>query len=320
MTFITPSSYFMQLAGGSAINPILEKNILISFRTHMKNALIFYANDYRNNFVQLHIENGTFVIFTFNSLNNVVRGIVDVGESLTSGKSIQVKIDRIQRTKTIFTVNSVAIIIDHPIIFLTEYSQKPWKSGEEYEIVKPARPPVPTEAHSQLFLGGVDEIGATSKVQGIVGCLQGFVIDGVPVDLEAVAKLPNIVATGQIKPGCKLLCNRNSCANKGICAEDWKNNRTLCNCTSTSYRGETCRKDVGASFNGQSVVQYNLNLVKNSSIDSVKIEFAFSTNQMKGKLKQTLLLVYHSMTSNYIQIALNSNGSLFFEEKVTNGK
>ena len=108
MTFITPSSYFMQLAGGSAINPILEKNILISFRTHMKNALIFYANDYRNNFVQLHIENGTFVIFTFNSLNSVVRGIVDVGESLTSGKNIQVKIDRIQRTKTIFTVNSVA--------------------------------------------------------------------------------------------------------------------------------------------------------------------------------------------------------------------
>jgi hypothetical protein len=314
MTFITPSSYFPKLAEGKETNPILEKDIIISFRTHMSNALIFYANDYCNNFVQLHIENGTHVVFTFNTLNRVVRGAVKVGDILTSGNPIQIKVDRSQRSKSILTANDVSIIIDHPIKFLTKYSQKPWKIGDEFELVKPARPPVPIEAHNQLFLGGVDEVGATSQIQGIVGCLQGFVIGGKLFDLEAAANEPSIVAIGQIKPGCKMLCDQMPCSNGGACTEDWKNSGYICNCSMTSYEGETCNKDVGARFDGYSLVRYTIEGNKGVALDQISVHLAFSTDKKPSDSGRTILLVTYAYTSCYVHIALMSDGGILVEE------
>ena len=319
MTFITPSSYYQKLAEGRQVNPILEKDITISLRTHMANALIFYANDYNNNFVQLHIENGSHVVFTFNTYDRVVRGGVKVGEVLISGNPIQVKVDRSQRSKTIVTANDASIIINHAVKFLSKYSQKPWKSGDEYELVKPARPPVPIEAHSQLFVGGVDEVGATSQIQGIVGCLQGFTVGGKLYDLSAAAKEPSVVAIGQIKPGCNMLCDRMPCQNGGACTEDWKNNQIHCNCSMTSYGGQTCNKDVGARFNGNSLVRYNF-VSKEQVFDKVSLHMAFSTDKKPETSGRTMLAVIHSVSSTFIHVSLMADQSIVVDEVTKDAK
>ena len=313
MTFITPSSYYQKLTEGKEVQPILEKDIIISFRTHMRNALIFYANDYNNNFVQLHIENGTHVVFTFNTFDRVVRGAVQPADVLTSGNPIQIKVDRSQRRKTILTANDASIIIDHSIKFLTKYSQKPWKSGDELELVKPARPPVPIEAHSQLFVGGVDEVGATSQIQGIVGCLQGFVIGDKPFDLMIAAKEPSTVAIGQIKPGCNMLCDRLPCLNGGACTEDWKNNQFHCNCSMTSYGGNTCNSDVGARFDGNSLVRYTFQ-TQEKSFDKITVHLAFSTDKKPDTFGRTMLVVSHSTSSTLIHISLMADQSILVQE------
>ncbi|XP_054154216.1 axotactin-like [Oppia nitens] len=319
MTFITPSSYYQKLAEGKEVNPILEKDITISFRTHMANALIFYANDYMNNFVQLHIENGTHVIFTFNTMDRVVRGAVKVDDILTAGIPIQIKIDRSDRSKTVLMANDAYVVIKHSIKFLTKYSQKPWKSGDEYELVKPARPPVPIEAHSQLFLGGVDEVGATSQIQGIVGCLQGFMVGGKLFDLISAAKEPSTVAIGQIRPGCTMMCDRIPCLNGGACTEDWKNNKVICNCSMTSYGGETCNKDVGARFNGRSLVRYTYEQ-NDSILKQVSIHLAFSTDKTPESTGRTLLVVKHLLSSTLIHITLMADHSLLIEEITNSSK
>lgn len=311
MTFITPSSFFQQLAGGDKINPIFQKDIQICIRTHMDEALIFYANDHKNNFVQLHIENGTSVVFTYNTLDRVVRGVVEIGPVLVSGSPIQIKVDR-SPVRTIITANGMSTVVSYPINFLEKYNQKPWISGDHLELIKPARPPFPTEAHNQLFLGGVDYIGVTSKMLGIVGCLQGFLIDGKLFDLIHTANIPEVAASGQIKPGCSMLCDKQPCANGGLCTEDWKNNKTVCNCTNTSYSGATCRKDIGARFNGRSLISYiytpdNIGITK-----YVFIHLAFSSDGGTSNAVRTLLIV--NDIRGHILIGLTSDGGILVEE------
>lgn len=77
MTIVVPKSYYHHKTEGSEINPVLEKNILMSFRTFEKEGILLYAFDHFNNFVQLHFAD-TNVYFTFNSDRTVYQLYVEV--------------------------------------------------------------------------------------------------------------------------------------------------------------------------------------------------------------------------------------------------
>lgn len=77
MTIVVPKSYYHHKTEGSLINPILEKNILMSFRTFEKEGILLYAFDHFNNFVQLHFADMN-VYFTFNSDRTVYQLHVEV--------------------------------------------------------------------------------------------------------------------------------------------------------------------------------------------------------------------------------------------------
>lgn len=66
MTVVIPKSYYHHKIEGNKTNPVLEQNILLSFRTYEKEGILLYAFDHYNNFVQLHFANKK-VYFTFNS-------------------------------------------------------------------------------------------------------------------------------------------------------------------------------------------------------------------------------------------------------------
>jgi hypothetical protein len=45
---------------------LLSENILLNLRTYDHDSLLLYANDHLNNFIQLHIQDGKYIVFTFN--------------------------------------------------------------------------------------------------------------------------------------------------------------------------------------------------------------------------------------------------------------
>lgn len=61
----------INMANSLGLGGFFKEDILINLRTFDTRSLIFYAYDYHNNFVQLHIENSSHVAFTFNSANTI---------------------------------------------------------------------------------------------------------------------------------------------------------------------------------------------------------------------------------------------------------
>ncbi len=56
---------------------ILTSTLHLSFRTYQSDALIFYANDHLQNFVQLELMDSAILIFKYNSGRRIIEIMVD---------------------------------------------------------------------------------------------------------------------------------------------------------------------------------------------------------------------------------------------------
>ena len=79
VTFGTPEAYHRSLwteasdpRARAAWRRLLTSDFQLAFRTHSKTALLLYADDDLGNFVQLHLEEGAGLVFTFNSNRTIV--------------------------------------------------------------------------------------------------------------------------------------------------------------------------------------------------------------------------------------------------------
>lgn len=82
ITFITPESHYVQSYDDSTTySPYLVKSILLNIRTYQETALILYACDQYNNFVQLH-KNGSTMVLTFNSNTTIVTLQVPIDDKI----------------------------------------------------------------------------------------------------------------------------------------------------------------------------------------------------------------------------------------------
>jgi hypothetical protein len=191
-----------------ALKKIFEEKILINLRTYDELALIFYANDHLNNFVHLHICNGTQVIYLFNFGNEIYDVTVDYAE-LNSSKSAQIAIERDENKTTVY-VNDKNNSIPIGVSLLNTYSNKPWSNPEKgkitvinyfvvttetfLEVLAPQRPPAPPTEYFQLNLGGYDPETLLKVAEdppilpGYVGCMRGFQIGQTLIDLPSKVK------------------------------------------------------------------------------------------------------------------------------------
>lgn len=311
ITFVTQESYYVQLSNDSLLYPWnLVKNILLNIRTYQETALILYASDHLNNFIQLH-KNGSSLVLTFNSNSTIIITQVPIEDELAgpsgqsiensnllmasasnepqqvtnssrpqvvgrpstanssyslmdssirvsntsgSGQPIQVKIER-HRLRTTFYVNNNFVVVEKPMIFLTNYTQNPW-SNPELESVRPPRPKMGSKTYSQIFLANIDEY-FTTRLPGFTGCIQGLSIDNQLFDFNRAHLTGEL--KGEYRIGCKMHCDSFPCKNQGTCIENWKEDRIQCKCDSTSYVGRLCDEDIAAIFNGHSsYFQYHL--------------------------------------------------------------
>ncbi|XP_075524717.1 axotactin isoform X3 [Dermacentor variabilis] len=315
MTFITSSSCYHRATLGNVSDPVLEQDILLSFRTYQSEALLLYSFNHLNNFVQLHFEKRKRVVFTFNSQRSIVQGFVEAPD-LATGRIIQVFVDR-HPDRTVLQVNGNNVTIPHPMAFLSNYYKDPWIKGEELELVKPARGTFESVPNSQMYLGGVDFVGATTNLPGLVGCLQGLRIGTTQVDLVKDVENQN-VTKGQIRPGCKMMCDSKPCHHSGLCIEDWKNNLTSCDCSMTSYQGDICQTDIGAQFDGKAWIEYMFT-PETTGQDRISIALAFST-KAKASVRQAILLVQYAQSQHYVLVAVTPEGALQIQENHASAK
>lgn len=314
ITFVTQESYYVQLSNDSLLYPsFLVKNILLNIRTYQETALILFASDHLNNFIQLH-KNGSSLVLTFNSNSTIIYAQVPIEDepnimtvsnqatsitsstiesnptsilttntthsiqpSLTgqssqnsskpivisnsnyslidnsirisntsgSGQPIQIKIER-HRMRTTFYVNNNFMVVERPLLFLTNYTQNPW-SNPELELVRPPRPKMGSKTYSQIFLANIDEY-FTTRLPGFTGCIQGLSIDNQLFDFNRAHLTGEL--KGEYRIGCKMHCDSFPCKNHGTCIENWKEDRIQCKCDTTSYVGRLCDEDIAAIFNG----------------------------------------------------------------------
>jgi len=59
------------------LSKVLSENILLNLRTYDDNSLLLYANDHLNNFIQLHIQDGKYIVLLFNSDNKILNITVE---------------------------------------------------------------------------------------------------------------------------------------------------------------------------------------------------------------------------------------------------
>ncbi|KAG9510420.1 Contactin-associated protein-like 5, partial [Fragariocoptes setiger] len=342
MTFITPQSYYIQaeqhtLSDGDHSTPAyLDKTLLLSIRTFQDVALILYAHDHLNNFIQLH-KNGTNLVLTYNTNNTIVSAQVPIGQlddlstlaashsagvvgvqttallqqtnalhtqetiaqqqqqSISSninqsaiinvggGQPIQVKIER-HRLGTTFYVNRNFVVLDGPLILMTNVSQYQQATGANNnrsnelghsQWVRPIVTPSVgnnnnrqretsasnakrTGGYSQLFLANVDTKQFRTHLSGFTGCIQGLSIDNQLFDFNRAHLTGQLI--GDYRIGCKMHCDSMPCKNQGVCIENWQDDKIQCQCRHTSYTGDLCTEDVAALFNGQtSYIEYRLN-------------------------------------------------------------
>lgn len=76
--------------------------------------------------------------------------------------------------------------------------------------------------------------------------------------------------------------------------------------------GEFCNEEKGADFSGESLLQRKF--VLNGKVDQVKVQLAFSSNDLRRASRVMLLLQSENDRSYYLMIAVNSDGHLQVEE------
>ncbi|KAI4504069.1 hypothetical protein M0802_000540 [Mischocyttarus mexicanus] len=299
------------------LKSMFERNILINLRTYDTHSLILYANDHLNNFIHLYISNGTNIVYLFNA-GNEIKNITVQHPHANTGISIQVAIIHGEKSTTLH-VNECNVTLNATPILLDSYSNKPWINPEK-EVLAPQRPPAPPTDYFQMNLGGFDSddllrVGKEGNLtQGYIGCLRGLMIGEYHVDLPNLANEANHEGSKGVLPNCQMKCDAMPCKNMGICTEDFGRQESSCNCDSTSYFGEHCEDEKGADFSGDSVLQREFDL--EGEVKQVKVQLAFSTNELRQRTTALLLLQTENKRSYYLLVALTSEGQLIFEEDV----
>lgn len=111
---------------------------------------------------------------------------------------------------------------------------------------------------------------------------------------------------------CQMKCDSEPCKNGGVCTENFAKQESTCNCEHTSFTGEFCNEEKGAGFSGESILQRKFEL--HGKVDQVKLQLAFSSDDLRRASRVMLLLQSENDRSYYLMVAINPDGHLQFEE------
>ncbi|XP_076835087.1 neurexin 3a isoform X19 [Brachyhypopomus gauderio] len=140
-----------------------------------------------------------------------------------------------------------------------------------------------------LFIAGLGP-NMYSGLPKLVASKEGF--KGCLASVDLNGRLPDLIndalfRSGQIERGCEgpsTTCQEDSCANMGICIQQWEN--YTCDCSMTSYTGTQCN-DPGTTFifgKGGGLITFNWPANERPSTRTDRLTVGFSTSLKDGVL------------------------------------
>ncbi|KAL3969256.1 metalloreductase STEAP4 [Sarotherodon galilaeus] len=140
-----------------------------------------------------------------------------------------------------------------------------------------------------LFIAGLGP-GMYGNLPKLVASREGF--QGCLASVDLNGRLPDLLndalfRSGQIERGCEgpsTTCQEDSCANMGICIQQWEN--YTCDCSMTSYTGTQCN-DPGTTYifgKGGGLITFNWPANERPSTRTDRLTVGFSTSLKDGIL------------------------------------
>ncbi|XP_022097030.1 neurexin-1a-like isoform X2 [Acanthaster planci] len=318
----TSEDLFLEFEAENA--DILTSDMQLGFRTLQSNALILYARDNLNNFVQMELVDDSTFGFTFNAGRDVHRVVVNANESvcpvplsnpvlcahlcqddshcnsgmkccftgcgtecvmpigggvLNDGEWVEVSVQR-KDDMTVVNINQHQAEIGVPVNLLTEFYAQPFQDEEIIQPNQELRTSGKSMVH--IIIGGAPN--SLTLLPGLMGCVRGLIVNGQPVGLQEIVHIMRRLFSSKAPLlQCENHCSANPCKNGGICTEHWTS--FSCNCSGTTYTGNTCEGESGAQFQDDSTLTVPLPMgTPLAGLQQDALEFGFSTNQPSGVL------------------------------------
>ncbi|XP_077395726.1 neurexin 3a isoform X2 [Festucalex cinctus] len=141
----------------------------------------------------------------------------------------------------------------------------------------------------ELFIAGLGP-GMYGSLPKLVASREGF--QGCLASVDLNGRLPDLISdalfrSGQIERGCEgpsTTCQEDSCANMGICIQQWEN--YTCDCSMTSYTGTQCN-DPGTTYifgKGGGLITFQWPANERPSTRTDRLTVGFSTSLKDGIL------------------------------------
>ncbi|KAK0424465.1 hypothetical protein QR680_008677 [Steinernema hermaphroditum] len=338
---------FLKFRGDDLQSNPITSNIIFSFRTDQKAALLVYAHDQFNNFIQVHLADEYRIVLSLNNNSDILQCTVhsELGKEFSDMRWLQVVVET-NSQRTTLSVNDELCSIEGPR-FLSQSQIADYKNLDE-DVVLPPMPagPVNLQPFHVLFVGGVPAIqrrgvsfdkrrrhtyslqerrilrqvklGAyyVSRLPTILGCMRGFRLDVQLMDLRNGGIRPADVDS--IRTGCHNDCDSIKCHNSGHCTVQWQNydpkrkELTTCDCSKTSYYGSSCLKDTGVTFRGDTSLRFDMTDISKRFFlkESFEQTFQFAFAPEPRPKKEITLAAINFVDDSTLKVVLHKNGSV----------
>ncbi|XP_053101364.1 neurexin 3 isoform X37 [Hemicordylus capensis] len=220
VTFKTKSSY-LSLA---TLQAYTSMHLFFQFKTTSADGFILFNSGDGNDFIAVELVKG-YIHYVFDLGNgpNVIKGNSD--RPLNDNQWHNVVITRDNS-------NTHSLKVDTRVVT---------------QVINGAKN---LDLKGDLYIAGLAQ-GMYSNLPKLVASRDGF--QGCLASVDLNGRLPDLIndalhRSGQIERGCEgpsTTCQEDSCANQGICIQQWEG--FTCDCTMTSYSGNQCN-DPGATY------------------------------------------------------------------------
>ncbi|XP_020569419.1 neurexin-3a isoform X4 [Oryzias latipes] len=259
VTFKSKSSY-LSLA---TLQAYTSMHLFFQFKTTSPDGIILFNSGDGNDFIAVELVKG-YIHYVFDLGN---------GSNLINGKS--------ERALNDNQWHNVAITRDNS----NTHTLKVDAVGTSQSINGAKN----LDLKGDLFIAGLGP-GMYGSLPKLVASREGF--QGCLASVDLNGRLPDLLndalfRSGQIERGCEgpsTTCQEDSCANMGVCIQQWEN--YTCDCSMTSYTGTQCN-DPGTTYifgKGGGLIIFNWPANERPSTRTDRLTVGFSTSLKDGIL------------------------------------
>ncbi|XP_049626263.1 neurexin-3 isoform X2 [Suncus etruscus] len=259
VTFKTKSSY-LSLA---TLQAYTSMHLFFQFKTTSADGFILFNSGDGNDFIAVELVKG-YIHYVFDLGNgpNVIKGNSD--RPLNDNQWHNVVITRDNS-------NTHSLKVDTKVVT---------------QVINGAKN---LDLKGDLYMAGLAQ-GMYSNLPKLVASRDGF--QGCLASVDLNGRLPDLIndalhRSGQIERGCEgpsTTCQEDSCANQGVCMQQWEG--FTCDCSMTSYSGNQCN-DPGATYifgKSGGLIVYTWPANDRPSTRSDRLAVGFSTTVKDGIL------------------------------------